>query len=1091
MKMSSKTRLLLSAVSAAAIAISAAPSFAQDSADDQTVVLDSSTSFEDDDDTVVVTGSRIRRTDIESVFPTTVVDAGNLEVSAFTNIADALTEIPAFGGGIDAVGDQGANIGANFVDFLDLGVQRTLTVVNGRRFVTSDVGGNGLSVDFNIIPLALVERIETVGVGGAPIYGADAIAGTINVILKDDFEGLQGTALFGETERGDGERRQFQVVAGVNSDDGRGNVTFSAEYTQDDGLRFSDRPEIYSDEPFLSEVPCNTAGFNNLDGDGDGVVCPDDNLASDSVFRTFNQNGGNGQNVQLFTNGGVVTPSALILPSVGAGAFPGQPFLGFDEGGNLIPLEAGASIPGQSLFFAQGGFDNDFFDAVDQVRSPLERIQFSSTAKYDITDNITFKGDAQIANTKAAEIVDQGGFQTFAFDGPINNDIGGALQLPVSNAFLSDQARDIFINDIGLGPDDTFFFSRFNNDLLDGGERTAETNVWRFTGGLEGDFEFADREFFWDIHGVAGQATNETQGNALNDTRFLNAIEAVSLTQADVDGIAAAGNNPIGGVGDIVCQTTRDLALITAQSRVLSNDAFTGIRGIVTGSGVANQDAEDVTQCQPLNLFGEGVASEAALDFVNQRTIVSNNFEQRIWSANFGGQIIELPAGWASFNVGYEARQEAVLFATGGAVEVGLGRGAATPDSGGSFSTDELYGEVLLPIISSDLDIPLVDTLEAEGAIRDISTSIDGGDATVWTVAGTYKPVPDLTLKGNRTRSVRTPSLQELFQPVVTQFDFANDPCDARFISDDIEGQEGTRAANCAAVGITQPFTSNIVNATAQGLTGGNPDLLVETADAWTLGAVIQPRWVPGLTIQADYINIEIEDLIGARSVEQNLEACFDQVNFDPTSPTCSSFSRDGTGQIASFISGQINSDAAEYQFLNFRADYRFDVRDAFNLFGTDKTGDLGSLNLDFNAFHAIQRDIIVDGVPLDNTIGGFLDPRWSGTADLTYRKDGLRVFWRTLWQDRALFSASGNNVFANADDEFVNSTPGRFLHNASISYDLSELTDNYEKPLVVQLNVDNVFDRSPGRGERRTFNDFGLSEILGRRFTMRVSATF
>ena len=173
----------------------------------------------EDNDTVVVTGSRIRRPDLDTVFPTTVIGTEQLEKSAFTNIADALTEIPAFGGGIDPNGGQGANIGANFVDFLDLGTQRTLTVVNGRRFVSSDVSGGGLAVDFNIIPIALVERIDTIGVGGAPIYGSDAIAGTINVILKDDFEGLEGTALYGQTEQGDADRRQFQIVAGANSED--------------------------------------------------------------------------------------------------------------------------------------------------------------------------------------------------------------------------------------------------------------------------------------------------------------------------------------------------------------------------------------------------------------------------------------------------------------------------------------------------------------------------------------------------------------------------------------------------------------------------------------------------------------------------------------------------------------------------------------------------------------------------------------------------------------------------------------------------------------------------------------------------------
>ena len=260
-----KTRLLQTSI-LAGLMMGAAPVYAQTV--DQ--VPDAVEEFEDEDE-IVITGSRIRRPDIASVFPTTVVSAETLEKRAFTNIADALTEIPAFGGGIDPNGNQGANIGANFVDFLNLGVQRTLTVVNGRRFVSNDVSGSGLAVDFNIIPLALVERLETIGVGGAPVYGSDAIAGTINVILKDDFEGLEATALYGESERGDAERTQFQLVAGANSADGRGNVTFAVEYFNQEGVALLDRPEIFTDDPFISEVPVGTAGFNDIDVDGDGV----------------------------------------------------------------------------------------------------------------------------------------------------------------------------------------------------------------------------------------------------------------------------------------------------------------------------------------------------------------------------------------------------------------------------------------------------------------------------------------------------------------------------------------------------------------------------------------------------------------------------------------------------------------------------------------------------------------------------------------------------------------------------------------------------------------------------------------------------
>ncbi|MBC6411538.1 MAG: TonB-dependent receptor, partial [Hyphomonadaceae bacterium] len=911
--------------------------------------------FEEEQDRIVVTGSRIRRADLEGIFPTTVVAPETIEKAAFTNIADALTQIPAYGGGVNPFGDQAGNIGVNFVDFLDLGPQRTLTLVNGRRFVTSDVTGGGLSVDLNVIPLALVDRIETIGVGGAPVYGADAIAGTINVTMKDDFEGLEAVALFGQTERGDSDRVSYQVVTGANSSDGKANVTFSAEYFNQEGLRQTDRPEIYINEPFTSEVPPGTSGFTDIDVDGDGEP--------DGVFRLFNADGSAGSYVQLFTNGGVVSRSRLFLPAQGNGG------LLFEDNGNLRPYNPGRPIPGTSAFFAQGGEPYDFFSQVDQISSPLERINFGSTVRYDISSSIRFKADVQAANTKASELVDQGGFQTFAFDGTPNNDIGGALQIPVTNPYLTAQNRQA-LSDFGFDvndPEEVFFFSRFNNDLLGGARRDAEVLVWRFAGGLEGEFEaFGGRKFFWDIHGVAGQSSAERDQSLLNDLRFLNALEAVRLTQADVDDISAAGNNPIGQAGDIVCQVTRDLAKIGSTDRVLGNEAYESIRGVIVGSGVTNQTIEDIDACRPLNLFGDGNSSPEAVDYVSQSGIFSTDIEQRIWSANISGDLFRLPAGWVQFAAGYETRSETAAFKTSGDIEVGLGRSAATPSTGGTYSTDEYSGELLVPIVSPKMDIPFVHFLEAEGAYRRIENS-QAGPADVWTVGGTWRPVEGFTLRGNRTRSVRAPSLTELFQPIVTTFSFADDPCDERFIAD-----EPSRAANCAAAGIMQPFTSNVVNATAQGLTGGNPNLLNETADGWTIGGIFQPEFIPGLTVTADYINIEIADLIDVRSLEQNLEACYDADDFNPGSEVCQAFTRDASGQISGFLSGQTNADDAAYEFVDIRADYAFEVADLFNMLGGDSNRDLGELSIDTIIFHAIKRDIIVDGVTLDNTIGGF-----------------------------------------------------------------------------------------------------------------------
>ena len=1016
----------------------------------------------DDTDNIIVTGTRTRRPDLTTAFPTLVVGEELLEKNAFTTVADALNQIPAFGGGVDPSGDQGANIGVNFVDFLDLGTQRTLTLVNGRRFVSSNVstggGASGSQVDLNIIPIGLVERIETIGVGGAPTYGSDAIAGTINFILKDDYEGAEATVQFGETERGDASTERYSFLAGANTEDGRGNVTFNVEYTENDGLLQTDRPEIYIDEPFTSRVPQGTAGFNDipvpertdgmgriLDRNGEFVTIDADmDGFIDAPTRIFNAAGGNGQNVQLFTNGGIVSTGRTVLPSLGAGTLGGTLY-GFAPNGTLQPLEAGQGIPGTSLFFAQGGFDNDFFAQVDQIQSPTDRVTFGSTFRYELNDLVTFRGDFQAANSNAVEAVEQGGFQTFAFGGT-----SGPIQFNIENPFLGTQARNILVNEGGVERGDgTFFLSRFNNDIVQNGARQSETNLWRIAGGFEGDFNLGEREFYYTLDGVYGESNIEIQNTLINNQRFLNAIDVVR----DADG------NP-------ACRVT-----VEAEPDLV-------------GSGLS-ETSTDVTDCQPLNLFGENRASAESLEYILQRGIISNDIDQSVFTATLGGDVVELPAGNAQFVVGFETRREEARFQTGGAIEVGLGRAAATPDSGGEFDTEEYFGELYVPLVSSEMDIPFVQALEVGGQVREVDNS-QAGKFTAWTVEGTYQPIEDFSLRGNITRSLRGPSLAELFQPVVTAFSFGDDPCDARFIN---AGEN--RAANCAAIGITQPFTSNVVNATAQGRTGGNPNLTNETADAYTIGGVLQPRWVPGLTFQADYINIELENRIGVQSLENNLETCFDADPADFPNVACSTFTRDDGGQIIDFQSGQLNADAANYQFLNLRADYDFEMVDLFNLFGGNRASDYGTFSLDTSAFHVIERELIVANVVSDNTVGNFFDPQWSGTIDGTFTKGGLRLFWRAFWQDNSFLSGSGQDLIVDANDQIVDDIGWNWVHNASISYDLSENLSNYDKPLLVQFNVNNVFDDDPGRGLRRTFGDFYDSEVFGRSYSLRLRASF
>ena len=189
-------------------------------------------------DQIIITGSRLRRSSETSTVPISVTPAVEFENRGFVNIIDALNEDVNFVGNTTSAGNQVQN-GDSFAfsNILGLGTQRTIVLVDGRRFVPTNqntvfVPGNntGAQVDVSIIPPALIERLETVIASGGAVYGADAVGGAINVILKDNFEGISGTAQFGITERGDGETYRFSATYGRNFANDRGNVVASVDY---------------------------------------------------------------------------------------------------------------------------------------------------------------------------------------------------------------------------------------------------------------------------------------------------------------------------------------------------------------------------------------------------------------------------------------------------------------------------------------------------------------------------------------------------------------------------------------------------------------------------------------------------------------------------------------------------------------------------------------------------------------------------------------------------------------------------------------------------------------------------------------------
>ena len=1048
---------------------------------------------------IAVTGSKIARPGTDTIRPSVNVDVELFEKRGFTNVADALNEAPMFGAGVDPNGasDNGFSVGQNFVDLFDLGTQRTLTLVNGRRFVSSNAptafgAAGGLQVDLNAIPAALIENVEIVPMAGAAVYGSDAIAGVVNVQLKDDFEGFEFSTTVGQTDESDGKTRQFQIVTGTNFDDDRGNIVFSIEHSHQDGMLRSARPAYTTND-------LTWLNYGGQDLDGDGV---NDDVDGDGDPDSFRRLSPAPQVVQLLTAGGAIAPpGSFFAPSIGRGQLSDGNFYQFNPQGNLETCEPGET-PAGSVFFAYGGTcGEDFFDQVSQLRSPLQRTVISMNSHYDITEQVRFSQEFNYLNSEAEELVNQGGFQSFPFGGT-----SGFVTMNINNPFLNDQARGV-LSANGLTD---FSLNRFNNDIVGGGKDATENHTWRYYGGFSGEFEIGERYFSWEVGATFGRADIESQDRGIIDGRFVNAIDAVRLNDATLapvlDSLVAAGNdingdgvidnadalahfNKVGGSGiavanmnDIVCQVNIDNAA----------GNLTGANQPASGNGVTDEDLPYVTGCMPLNLFGQGVASPEALAFINGGpNITTSNVEQRVITASISGDLVELPAGWLQFAAGYEARQEKGDFIPGLGTTLGVTRSSPFVRTVGELQTKEFFAELLIPVVSEDMDIPGVHLLEVEGSVREVTNEVTGpnnfnseDDVTAWEAGLRYSPTEDIALRATISNGIRTPSLVELFTPKVTSFISGTDPCDNRNVNSG--PNPDVRRANCIADGIADPdnFTSNINNATIKGATQGNPDLVAEKSESYTYGAVFTPRWIEDFTLSVDYYNIEIKDRIENYTWARLAETCYDSTDF-PNVEACNQFERDENGQVVDVTTLYLNAATSNFESIIYNMFYKFDLADAMSLFD-DSWADagLGVIDINLNVTRNLKNQL--QAVPTreaDRTVGGWTRPDLTANFDVTYNLGDWRAFWRTAYQSAPLYSVTGDQFYLNADDEIISKGKPRIIHNASLSYYFS---DNMQ----VRFGIDNIFEREPNASDLAQ-GFFGTTERLGRKYTLAFKASF
>jgi len=990
--------------------VDCAPTFAQ------TVAAASSEAIPPIDD-IVVTGSRIPRAGFDTLQPAQIISGQLLDDRAFLNAASALNELSAFGTpGSSNTGQQSAtNIGQQFVNLYNLGAQRTLVLVNGRRFVSGNaptVGGTfggappGQEVDLNTIPVGLIDHIEVLSVGGAPIYGADAIAGTVNVILKDKFQGVQLEGQYGTSRYGDGQSYVLRGIAGGNFGEGRGNITTTVEYQNQTGLTYLNRPNFLPYATFQPSDACTAKGFN---------ACYVAHATVPSIFP----GGIPALNSGLANSGSPTYPNAIHNAT-------GQ-VVAFAPDGTLKAVNLG--IQNNGLVFGSGG-DGDDLSGQSQFIAPNHRLLIGSIGHYDVTGHIRAYFETEFAQSTAILGAAQPSYQSTFFAGQKG---AAPIKFTTDNPFLSPQAADV-LNAAGAS---TFYVARANLDVAP--QRTTnDSTTYRVVAGLKGDFDLGSRKIKWDASFNYGHSESRLTYFDINEENFLNAINVV--------------NDP--KTGKIVCAVTLTPPPVPA-----------------AGGG----QPTSVTACQPLNLFGAGAPSKAARDFVTAQDLAISTLKQRDWQFNANGSPFDIWAGPVQLAAGFEYREEAGSYTVDAFAAAGLGRAAANSNVAGSYRSKELYAEANIPLVSPDMSWKLIHSAELDGSVRRIDNSY-AGVSNVYTIGGKLSPIRDIEFRGNFTHSVRAPSIGELFLPTTNTQSFASDPCDPNFITTKAE-----RATNCAAdfkaLGASLiGFKSNVVNASVLGTTGGNKSLFNERADAWTAGFVTRPRFIPGLTLALDWIDIQLKDPITSLSLTQVMNACYDTTSF-PNS-FCTLFQRDKGGQIVGFRTPLVNAGAQGFNGAQLDLTYTFGVAGLpiVRWLHMSPSVDYGSLTLDLNGFYTNRHDFTILGVTTP-TRGNIGDPKVHLNASARY----VRGPFTAYFQARHLSSGS-SDVTLPAKSQEILTAKAATVFNGSLGYDIT-------KNITVQLIVNNVFNTAPPKYAISLSANAALStyDYLGQFFAFKL----
>ncbi|ARU15272.1 hypothetical protein A9D14_02595 [Croceicoccus marinus] len=460
------------------------------------------------------------------------------------------------------------------------------------------------------------------------------------------------------------------------------------------------------------------------------------------------------------------------------------------------------------------------FAPFNYFQTPMERFNVYGQANYEVADSIELYAKGMFTKSTVSLALAPSGM------------FGDTWQLPLNNAFLTPaiQAQLCADNEIadcaGAIASGTEVATTINRRFVEMGPRETDyvTNQFQIWAGARGALtELLD----WDLYGTYGESDR---------------------TETNVNW----------GLKSRVQQALR------------TTDAETCL--------------DDSNGCYPINLFGDGQSIDPqSIAFFNAPAIGTTKTTLSVVSGNISGDLTpegflfaQTPIGVA---VGSEyrryraAQQSDAASATQDEV---LGTGAPAPSFSGEYDVWEVFGEAIVPLVE---DVPFIYNLSAEVGAR-YSEYSNAGSTFTWKAGGNWEVAPGYKIRGIYQRSERAPNIGELFDPVTTGLsNLAFDPCQG---ANPVGNATLTnicisQGAPAGQIGQIPEPNAGQINATS----GGNPDLETEKADSWTLGAVLTPLSVPGLSLTVDYYNIKVTDAITTPTPGDILDPCYEDFNED------------------------------------------------------------------------------------------------------------------------------------------------------------------------------------------------------------------